>query len=731
VSELLQRLIPQYDESFAARVMSPAGQANWPAGGSFGRPIAHVQTICAHFTAGWPRRDVAANFVARYIVPGTAARGEGPQHYISGDGTVARLIDLPRRTGHAEWINSWSLGVETGNLGVVAVPPALNTLGQPNWIQATADAENLPGMKLWITGATGAQTEVVPGWWTTATYAGPGRGAIGADHMLLSEQAFQAWALLARYLMEEFGLPRNFPLLPHELRSTMIAGPNAPKFRRTVLADERAEMVQRLVAAAPINIATASFDPAQAAALQAQYGAAVQATVPGVLQRHNRAWRAWCSTYRGLHGHGYAGSLNFGPAGPHHEHDCPGPLFDFHRVAREVSDYWWFPFDVAGATSAVPRRPYRRFQADTPLVEYYFDESEADRTARVATGVHGPSSSPTTFRLNPASPVYAMSNGELVAARFPDPGAGVSMAFTLVRHEVYHARAFPSAVFMGVPLFPDSVDYRQPPESVYTLYMHLGRPAGMSFDTVTADNPDWLNRLLVRKKECDLGVDFYDGDPAHHGIAPAVWNNRPPGVPRRHTTLEGWRADKQVLDTFLAALAGGEVAHMPKQGMAVPGRVLLGDFLGESGVIRSTGGVLHGVRVETFAPSFDAPTFSLIGSLAGWNPPASLPAPHCVQYHSEWARQPTPAERAALVALGVNPDQLTWWPFVAIAQYLDGSLPRASRLALDGLAFHYEPLAFAAWINGVTWASEWPKFEVTDAGGTPVPRPARPRSRRV
>src|SRR5687767_14926751 len=128
MSALLQRLRPQYDEAPAIRVMSPAGQANWP-GGSFGQAIAHVQTICAHLTAGWPRRDTAANFVARYIVAGTAKRGLGTQFYISADGTVARLIELPRRTGHAEWINGWSLGVETGNLGTVAAPSA----GNPQW----------------------------------------------------------------------------------------------------------------------------------------------------------------------------------------------------------------------------------------------------------------------------------------------------------------------------------------------------------------------------------------------------------------------------------------------------------------------------------------------------------------------------------------------------------------------------------------------------------------------
>jgi len=168
---------------------------------------------------------------------------------------------------------------------------------------------------------------------------------------------------------------------------------------------------------------------------------------------------------------------------------------------------------------------------------------------------------------------------------------------------VYQARAFPSVVVAGVPLLPDTIDYDQPPQSVYTLYMHLGRPAGLSFDTIADDNPDWLNRALLRKKECDLGVGFYDGDPAHHGIAANVWGNRPPGVPRRPTILDGWRNDQAVLAPFLNALSTGGIALIPHQGMAVPVRILLGDFLGESGVIRSVlGTALHGLRVEAFAP---------------------------------------------------------------------------------------------------------------------------------
>lgn len=697
-----------------------AGQANW-SGGNFGRPLAEVRSIVAHLTAGWPRRQVVNTFVDRYIVPGTPRRGIGPQFHVSGDGSVFRLIDMPRRTGHGEFVNGWALGVETGNLGDVARPPSIN------WVAASGDAEDIPGAKLWITSRRPAHTEVSPAWWTTATYAGPAREAVGAGHMLFGEEVYRGWAMLARWLLEDQGLPRNFPLLPHETRVPVMR--NSVPFRRIVLADERADMMIRAFVPAPINIAAASFNPPNVGTLQAQYAAAV-APAGGGLKLHNRAWRKLFEVYRGLHGHGFSGAILTG----NHDHDCPGPLFDFHRLAREVWDWWWYPFDADGATTAPPRRPYRRFGPDTPLIEYFFDESEPARTARVAQGIHGNRASPTTFALDAASPVYALANGTLVAARFPPVGAGVSLAFALVRHEVFHHPLFPPIVVLGAPVpvpLPDAIDYGRAPSTVYSLYMHLGRPAGMSLDEVRDDNPDWLNRVLVRKKECDLGVAFFDDDPTHHAIPAAVWNSRPPGVPPRPTTLEGWRVDQAALGSFLDALRAGETAFTFGQPFTQPIRILLGDFLGESGVIRRSGAtVTHGIRVETFSPSFVPPTFSLVEGQTGWNPPAGRPRPG-LRYVSEWARALTVAETQALTAIGVNTAQLGWWQAVALAQHLDPSIPRDARLPFGGNVLHYQPIDFARWINDVTWKSEWPKYRAVDAAGVAVPRPARPRTRRI
>lgn len=720
-SQLLDRLSRYYDQTPAVRVM--AGRARWRVG-SFGRLITDVRSIVTHVTAGWPRRDSANVFVQRYIVPSAPRRGLGTQFYISQDGTAARLIDLPLRTHHATFASGWSLGVETGNLVTIALPPGRH------WIQASTDAEDIPGAKLWITSGRSVQTEVLPCWWTTTGYTGPGRGAIGAGQMIFSEWEHRTWSLLARYLCEEYSLPRNFPLLPHAQRQPVML--TSVPFRRIVVADERAEMMKRAFAAMARPISVSSFNPANAATLQSEYVATI-AAAGGGFRRRNLAWLEFFDIYRGIHGHGFAGAIRSG------DHDCPGSLFDFHRLAREVWDWWWYPFDVEGTSTAVPRREYRSFDQDTPLLEYYYDEDEAPRTARVVEGIHGSKSSPVTFALDASSPIYALSNGTLVAARFPDPGDGVSLAFVLVRHEVFH---LPKTLLGSSPrarpgvLNPPTVaiDYDQAPSFVYTLYMHIGRPTGMSFEEVHDDNPDWLNRVLIRKKECDLGVAFYDDSPTHHGISQAVWNNRPPGAPTRSTVLEGWRVDQKLLTDFLSDFRAGRVAIQKKNRGAQPIQVLLGDFLGESGVIRRSGGTsTHGIRVETFSPSFASPAFD-VAVTDGWDPPSSPSASPCLQYVSEWARITLPAEEDTLRGIGVDLAQLKWWKEVFYSTYLDiflGEAAPTGAQVLDGNVYHYHPFHFMSWINDVTWENEWPKYNVLDGVGNPVPRPARPQTRRV
>jgi hypothetical protein len=79
----------------------------------------------------------------------------------------------------------------------------------------------------------------------------------------------------------------------------------------------------------------------------------------------------------------------------------------------------------------------------------------------------------------------------------------------------------------------------------------------------------------------------------------------------------------------------------------------------------------------------------------------------------------------------VDPNLVALWPWGAQGTLLDPTLPADGRLNPEGWAFHFRPLDFMRWINGVTWASEWPKYQIKDEHGADVAKPQRPRSRRV
>jgi hypothetical protein len=732
--ELLARLQPWYDEDIAARVLS----ANNHPTGNFGTRITNTQAIVAHVTAGWPQRAKGESFFERYTNgnagppndPGKA--GFGTQLYVAGDGSVRRVFDLTGTTFHASHFNDRSVGVETGNTANdVRLQPPGN-----GWEAASSDTADFAGMKLWLT--INNPDEFAASWFTTSGYTGPGFLNLPAGLMLFSEAQYQSWALLTRYLLELFTLPRNFPVLPHRREVESHDGVTAAAAaRRIILCDQTSEMMQRKLIKSPFQFATTDFT--NPTTFQQKYDAE-SVGAAGTTRAFNRVWREFTYMFRGLVGHHFCGNSK----GPD-KAECPGKVFDFHRLAREVWDYWWYPFDTTSAGgTATPRRAYRVFREGTPLIEYYWEESEAQHKARLTPGIHGGTGAPSTFGLDPVSPIYALANGELVAARFPtEPGGGfapASMAFVLVRHEVFHRNRFPWNLFPSTsplpPAFsPALIDYNQKPDYVYSLYMHLDRPAGMDLDDFSDDNPDWLNRVLLRKKECQLGLSFYARDQQNHHITTRAWENRPPGTPARPTTLESWRADDIGLDAFLTALRSGDVAVPPRDRWHQPVRVLLGDFLGNSGIIRhtSTSAPEYGIRVEVFSPSFVAPGFRHVTDQPNWNPPAGGPA--CVEFHSEWASAPDAAERARLEAIGVDPALVNWWLAVAVCQALDSSLPAEARLPLlpiFGKVIHYELFSFMAWLNRHTWEHEWPKFGILDASNNPIPTPTLlPNSRRI
>ena len=277
-----------------------------------------------------------------------------------------------------------------------------------------------------------------------------------------------------------------------------------------------------------------------------------------------------------------------------------------------------------------------------------------------------------------------------------------------------------------LPVFANRIDYDIAPSSVYSLYMHLGRPAGMSFDAVVDSNPDWLNRVLVRKKEAELGFLFRP--PAGTVIPPAQWNDRPPAaVGNRPGLAAGWDADNRELTSFVNTLRAGNLAIVPLAADTMPIRILLGDFLANAGVISRAGASTHrGVRVEVFSNSVISNiAFTVTDTSAtndGWVPGAGTGEP-AVRYASEWARNPTPAEVSNLQAAGVDTTLINWWSTVQLAT-LNARFPADARLAANGMVVHYDPLSFLPWLNTRTWRSEWPKYRAVDPAGIPAaPRP--------
>ncbi len=761
--QLLDRLNAVFSDAPWRTAIQP-GQANWPAG--VGRRIADVRALVVHETSGWAARQNGTQMFANSFLPGTnhAHRGETTQLYVAGDGTVLLGMELPRESWHANFVNDWAIGAETGHgwgnwrsnahLGPYTtsdetlIPNPNNPTGPQirrdtliplqrkpsnHWIalsgDGTMDAEaddDLPGVKLYVRHES--FSEVIVGNWITGRYVGPWRQPQRVPEMLFTEAQYRSWALLARYVAEEYLLPRNFSLLPHKLRSGGIgtAGNHsmirdAASFSSIVLADEALSRSPRTFGLPANAVLTA-------AALQTAYTAAV--TTTGV--DRNQLWRNLFNTYRGLHGHGYSGDPTRG-----NDHDCPGPMFDWHRFAREVWDWHWWPFDLDATnpdTTAVPARPYSLASRDgtTPLREYFWSTPAATPLAQARVGVHGPTGSPRTFELPQNSRIYAISNGDLVAARFPTETDQVSLAFVLVRHEVYHqldTRPPAAGTPTTLPVFANRIDYDIAPTTLYSLYMHLGRPTGMNFEQVVTANPDWLNRLLARKKECELGVAFRTSA-AGTAIPAAKWNNVPPSTGTttpRPTLHAGWTADNAALTRFLTALRAGTVAVAPLDADTAPIRVLLGDHVANAGIIRRAGTVTQrGVRVEMFSNTlFSNTDFMLADTTAagtGWTPLVGTGAP-AVRYPSEWARTPTGAELTTLQAAGVDPRLVNWWADVQPAT-LNTRLPADAHLDGRGVVIHYDPMTFLPWINHRTWHSEWPKYRATDPAGIPAaPRP--------
>lgn len=767
VTALRNRLNPVLDDSNVAVV--EAARAHWPTGAGFGDEFDDVQAIIMHATAGWPFRSKADIFVQRITGgPGTAKRGFSGQYYMSYDGAAFQVFAENKIIWHANQENRRAIGIETGCLANVAAPTSTNGPWNRRWQALSTDAEDIPGAKLYIRRAV---NDIVVAFWTVSRPSAPDSVAAGSRMMLFSDAQYRSLALLGRYLAERWKVPRKFPLRPHLLRSRNWRADNSEIYRALVDADPMKDILIRTqLTAAPIICPAATY--ATEAGLRAAYRRGIYTaswTSGGTVKSHrvNRLWTRFFSSYRGFHGHGFSGAVRG------NDHNCPGATFEWHRFAREVWDWWWFPFDLAPVlatnyvSSVQQRRDYGRTAPD--LLEYYFDPLPSlyyKKTTRGFFGVGEEVARPVSygsggvawdsdrywgywhggmhFQLSADTPVYAAANGQVVAARFPSnlpSGARESTRFLLVRHEVFHHTTAEGRI-----------NYNdQEPSIVYSLYMHLGQPEGMSFDNVVDANPDWLNKILKRKKEYDLGLAFHNTHPH------AAWGDLP----------AGWRQAQTDYDQILSDLRAGRTVVFPEidntlrsapnpQGTGAPfscaGRALhvtLGDFLGTVGEFAG-GYAIHfeifsrdlidgdhftGEQVNPSGPFYDQSVTERVtrliqqrGQVTSVRAFRNLQFEQraarlrCValRFKSEWALQENDFPQGGWT----RNQPLMWWRDVIPA--MNRSAPDVASLPADGVVWHYHPLGFMAWLNRITWRSEWPKYRITNSANAPVPCPARP-----
>lgn len=763
---LLSRLNPFLDTNPKAQV--EASVATWPNG--LGADIADIHCLMIHATEGWPTRDKADSFVRLINGPGNSRRGYSPHFYISNDGTVFQIFAENRQVWHGVQMNDRCIGVETGNLLAVGAPGGgAGNWGVPtSWMPLTAAAEDIPGAKMYI---CHPNAEVIVCYWSTARPNTPDGSAAGNRMMLFNEAQYRSWRLLARYLAEVWRIPRHVPLRPHMRRGSMAAAARSEVYRKIVNADPVKEvLLAGEIAAAPFNYTT--YDADDEAAFRAQYERQIHTEVYMVTlpngqpeqrtKSANHFWKALLRAYRGFLSHAYPGAIRA------EDHNCPGALFDFDRFARDLWDYWWFPFDLAaGANPADPpvlvnaRRDYGH--TDPALLEYYWDSVPARFSQRTTSGFFGIGEEILTpaqiaglrlmgfgdeyfgfwhggmhFQLAADTPIYAAAGGQVVAARFPDTypagsdrdAAGSALAstrFVLIRHEIFHERAAGG----------NRLNYDAEPSYVYSLYMHLGAPTGMSYANVVYANPVWLNKLLMRKKECDAGLTFHT---AHPNPA-AHWR----GLPDR------WRREQPLIDGVLNTLQAGQTAVFPEGDLAI--HLSLGDFLGNAGHYAPNVFAIHfevlsnntidaaHFPTETVNPSgpfYDTPVMDRVTAFINprvrggapiyrqlrVNAPdytAGLFSRIALQFKSEWALTAADFPHGGWAAN----QPFMWWQDVVPTMNANADTPAAAQLPADGNVRHYHPLGFMARMNELTWASELSKHRLPSPSAVDVRPPRR------
>jgi hypothetical protein len=698
-SQLLRLLADFYDEDPARRLM--AASAHWQQG--VGAQMNTVQTIMIHETSGWPSFASAGNFIQRFTSAASDHPGIGPQFFMDPNATAFRLIDIsPNRllTNHASFLNHMSIGIENGDAGDANLGFPANHL----WTRLPKDAahpanDDFSGRTLFLLLHQFNDEDAVLLWFanlhtnaptaTHANYTGPGDidnvgNFLG---MLFCDRHYDHLACLCRYLAEELGIPRNFPLLPWQDRQSNEN--DVTVIRKLLLADPRADMLARAVG----KNSAADFQNLTPP-LQVWYlGQLMQHRVPADHTRgkiHNVAWSNFFEDFnvhppavrpaqgtRGFCGfiaHSLPGAIGITPTGADQsDHPCPGPYFDWHRFSRQVWDWWWYPFDFDQPPALnIFRRAYAQARRNTPLIEYFFDAvgHPADYN-----GLHQLLSQQEQFRLPDLTPVYALANGIMVAARIPlatthDPS---TTGFVLTRHRVFWQ------------LNGNRINYDLPPTYVWTLISFL-EMANASFTTISDQNPDWLNRIIVRATECELADSFHQQHPS--AALERGWNHQPIARGARLATGQEIEWDAVAMRGYLTDLAAGRhvLLGLETDTTPTPITIILGDLIGFPNELSAA---VRGIQVEIFSRD----PLNVPGARVGLSP---------------WEGQ-------------------QWWRDVC------GPLRHEQDAAQDlhiGDNLHFYPTTdFLAWINDITWTSEWDKFAVVDAAGQPVLRPNRPPTR--
>lgn len=662
--------------------------------GTFGSRMHDIQNVTIHGTSGWPSYASADNF--RVVYDSTteykvihpvgkpprwySKRAIGPQYFVEPNGSIYPLLGPENLEGdveftwHSEYMSFVSLGIEQADGGD---EPAVNTAAvQFRRLDSTAaaGAADLTGMQLFGLLHPGGGNEDLNLIWFAMLpgYTGPGdTGRMdrydGWRNTLFTERNYRKLALLCRFLAERNGIPRNFPLLPYA--SVRFEATDATAFRKLLLADPLATQIAALLA---LDMVVAQAGAKPYTDLFAKHHAEWWGRFFGLTPANGRS----TPCFRGFISHEING-----------HHPCPGPLFDWHRFAREVWDWWWYPFDFDFFSTSDPKglltslRPYRQARGDTPLVEYYFDApgTDADYNARKSLLSVTPAD---RFTLNVNAPIYALTNGVAIAARLPITTDTANPGFLLTRHEVFHVSA-------AVPAA--RIDYDQPPTYVWSLISYVQAP-GFSIAQVVDANPDWLNRFVIRLKETELAVTFHTGHPAdaamnrgwaHQPAAPTP----PSALVRRSTTGTTIERDAAVYRPIANDLDAGKPVFFPlaNDTVVTPVTILLGDYLGIAGTL--PGGAL-GVQMEIF--SID-----------------KLDIPGAVV--------------RAVSAVGES-----WWKTASAPAGLEVS---ATDLPKNGMVWQYAMTDFLHWINGVTWTSERLKYGAPGALDAQLPSPQRPNSR--